>query len=98
MKPPPEELNDAKICLYSVIDHRHKPTGGCKHTVGGEVMGTASALAICQYADQNDYYLFYCDEDWQVLNDTWCQTIDDALNQAEFEYTGVKETFQTVPS
>lgn len=61
-------------------------------------MGTASALAICQYADQNDYYLFYCDEDWQVLNDTWCQTIDDALNQAEFEYTGVKETFQTVPS
>ena len=90
----PKEIGGAKVLMFSYIDARHKHTGACRQIVGGELMGPARALAICQYVGDQAYYLFGCDENWNSVTDTWHESIDDAKRQAEFEYAGVMQTWQ----
>jgi hypothetical protein len=52
-------------------------------------MGPASGLAVCQYDGDEEFYLFYCDNNWNVIADTWHLTMESALQQAVFEYRGV---------
>ena len=56
-------------------------------------MGPMAGLAICQYAGEEAFYLFGCDADWQSVTDTWHETLNDAQDQAEFEYEGVNRTW-----
>ena len=92
--PPPNPLNGALVICYTPLDQRHRQTGSCSQIRNGAVAGPASGLAICQYPDESGYFLFGCDADWDVLSDTWHQTLEDAKHQAEFEYTGVSCTWQ----
>ena len=64
-------------------------TGNTRHTVGGEERTDFVALAVAQYPDDAGYYLFYCDEDWNAVTDTFHLDLDGAVEQAEFEYVGV---------
>ena len=80
------------IC-YSPVDERHRFTGSCKQIVAGQLMGAMAGLAICQYDDEDAFFLFGCDSDWQTITDSWHQTLDDAKNQAEFEYEGIGKTW-----
>ena len=91
----PETLDGAVVLYYAVIDQRHTPTGNTRHTVAGEPLGTASRLAICRY-DEGSFYLFYCDENWNVRTDTYHTTLQDSMAQAEFEYAGVTSTWVKV--
>jgi len=52
-------------------------------------MGPASYLAIAKYQDEAGVYLFYCDQSWVVMADTWHEKVSDAVAQAEFEYAGI---------
>jgi hypothetical protein len=63
-------------------------TGETRHEVAGAPVEAASRLAIAHYPDQSGFYLFYCDAMWSVLTDTWHESIDAAVAQAEFEYKG----------
>ena len=63
-------------------------TGNTKHIVGGGVQPPARKLAIGQYSGEPGVYLFYCDAEWQVLTDTFHDSIAAAKEQAEFEYVG----------
>lgn len=94
MKPAPKTIDGAIVVCYSPIDHRHRPTGACTHTAAGIVRSSFSALAIGRYEGEEGFYLFYCDETWCTVTDTWHQTLDDAMRQAEFEYAGVSATWQ----
>jgi hypothetical protein len=42
------------------------------------------------------YYLFGCDAEWNTVTDTWHKTLEEALEQAEFEYEGVSKTWNVV--
>lgn len=46
-------------------------------------------LAICRH-DEAAFYLFHCNDLWQVIADTWHETLEAAMRQAEFEYRGVR--------
>lgn len=94
MTSPPAILGGANVVLFSRIDHRHTPTEGCRHVVAGVEQGTFPALAICQYTGESSFYLFYCDGDWNVVTDTWHETLEDAMSQAEFEYSGIGSTWE----
>ena len=63
-------------------------TGNTRHAVAGEAGQATSRLAIARYPDQSGFYLFYCDAAWSVLTDTWHESVEAAVAQAEFEYTG----------
>jgi len=38
-------------------------------------------------------YLFGCDSQWHVQSDTFHDSIEEAMEQAEFEYVGVSKTW-----
>jgi len=90
--PAPKFIGGEEVVAYSPIDHRHRPTGNCRHTVAGVVQGPAAGLAICK-AGPSSFYLFGCDEKWSVITDTWGQTVKEAMAQAESEYTGISRTW-----
>jgi hypothetical protein len=85
-------IDGAKVIFFTPIDGRHRPTGACRHVVG-VLQGPAAGLAICQYEGKESYYLFGCDADWNSVTDTCHESLDEALGQAEFEYTGVSMTW-----
>lgn len=82
------------MLFYTTIDARHIQTGKTTHIVDGMIFDNPAGLEICQYDGDSAYYLFYCDENWNVITDTWHQTIDDAIKQAEFEYQHSAQTWQ----
>jgi hypothetical protein len=90
----PKRINDATVVLFTHIDERHRHTGNCRQIVGAIVQPPAAGLAICQYDGEDSFYLFGCDESWSNISDTWHQTLEEALLQAEFEYHGVGATWQ----
>ena len=92
----PLQIGGARVLMYAVIDSRHRPTENCRHIVGSNDFSRAGALAICQYPDAHGYYLLYCDAAWNEITDTWHQALDDAMNQAEFEYAGITETWHGI--
>ena len=92
-QPAPDAIGGATVIAYSPIDQRHRPTGGCRQMVAGVLQPPATGLAICQYKDESAFYLFGCDENWQIKTDTWHPTIEEAMTQAEFEYEGVRQTW-----
>lgn len=93
---PPERIDGAHVLRWSVTDERHRPTGNCRHVVFGELKGPWAGLVICRYENEKACYLFYCDARWNVVTDTWHETIEAALKQAEFEYEGVSLTWNVV--
>jgi hypothetical protein len=93
MKPIPERVDGAKVICFTLIDSRHRPTGNCKQIVNGLMLDSADGLAICQYEGETSFYLFGCDCDWNILSDTWHQTLEEAKAQAEFEYEGASTTW-----
>lgn len=90
----PAEINGAGVLLYVRLDERHRATGRCNHAINGVPAPAFAGLAICQYVGDDSYYLFYCDERWQAVTDTWHSSLDDAKAQAEFEFQGVTTTWQ----
>ena len=92
MQPPPPSIGDLPVVRYTAIDERHQPTGGTRHLVGDVPQGPAVALAICE--DTGGFYLFYCDADWEPVTDTWHESLQDAIDQAEFEYVGTAATWE----
>ena len=82
------------VC-YTPIDHRHRHTDGTQQIVSGVLLGPAAGLAICQYDGERAFYLFGCDAEWNSTSDTWHETLEDALAQAEHEYEGSSATWVT---
>lgn len=82
-------LRSARVSLLSGAQ-----TGSTRHIVAGTLMGAFPNLAIAQYDDDPGFYLFYCDDSWKVLADTWHETVADAESQAEFEYAGVSRIWE----
>jgi len=93
MKPAPRIVGTYRVVCCSPIDERHRFTGKTKQVVRGQVMGAMAALAICHPAQAQEFYLFGCDSDWNVVSDTWHQSLEEAQEQAEFEYEGINKTW-----
>jgi len=94
VNPPPWEVGGLRVLFYSSIDQRYHFTGACDHIIGGAAWGPAARLAICQYEGDPGFYLLSCDAEWYGGTDTWHESIEAAMNQAEFEYKGVSQTWQ----
>ena len=94
MRAAPEFIGGSPVVMYSQIDDRHRPTAACRHIVGGIQQNQFASIAICQFVEGRGFYLFYCNEDWDPITDTFHLSLSDALHQAEFEYEGISATWQ----
>jgi hypothetical protein len=72
-----------------LLNERHLRPGRTEHSLcdnkGKKSYPPFSSLEIAQHPGDQDYYLLYLCENGQVA-DTWHQTLEDALQQAEFEF------------
>ena len=90
----PKEIGGAIVLCFTKIDDRHCRTGATRHFVDGVLRQDFTWLAICRYADSCDeFYLFYCDDHWNTITDTYHASLQLAKQQASFEYEGVDKTW-----
>jgi hypothetical protein len=87
-----------------VLKPEHKPTGKTRHFKAIEVnldleelyieksaLRPPKSLEIIQFEGDKAYYLIYKDEFDQELTDTYHESLESAINQAEWEFN-VKST------
>ena len=84
----PKMIGEAKILLAIRIDDKFVHTGNTQQFVDGQLLGPMYGLAICTYDNGESFYLFGCNEAWESITDTFHTTIEEAMDQAEFEYEG----------
>jgi hypothetical protein len=74
---PPRQLDGADVLRY-VVSKRE-----VFHLIEGtDPPARVAAMAICQYEGDNLFYLFKCTSDWDVVGDTDCQSIEEAMQFA----------------
>ena len=96
MERPGATIDGVRVICWSPIDKRHAVSGSCRTTVDGVLKSPYAGLAIGQRADDPGIYLFYCDEEWKPVTDTYHFGIDRAKEEAETEFRGVGETWTEV--
>ncbi|ANZ36242.1 hypothetical protein BBK82_09385 [Lentzea guizhouensis] len=84
---PPRELDGARVFGYALVGPAHTHTGRTVHSVTN-FADVVCGLALAQY-DEDAIYLFYCDEEWNVVSDTCHSSEQDAVAQARFEFDGL---------
>jgi hypothetical protein len=82
----PCKIDGAVVLETAEIQGRAVPTGATRHFSGEGEIGPVPHLALAQYSGESGVYLFYCDENWTVLSDTFHDSVAAAKSQAEFEY------------
>ena len=94
--PIPKTIGGAEVVCFTEIDDRHQRTGNTTHYVDGKIFPEIKGLAVCQYQNETGYYLFYCDDSWNDITDTYHDSLEDAINQAEFEYKNAEQTLISI--
>ncbi len=89
MRAPPERIDGARVLLAADLEGA-VVTGNTRHVVGGVEVTDFSVLAIAQYDGDPAVYLFYCDDAWDTITDTWHDSVEAAIHQAEFEFNPVE--------
>lgn len=82
----PEKIGNADLIAYLILTSKHTKTNNTKHYVSGQLLTGISILTICKYVNDAGYYLFYCGSDWKEFTDTYHDSMEDAMDQAEFEF------------
>ena len=64
-------------------------SGRVSVTLNSEPIGEPTRLAICQYEDEDDCYLFYCSAEWLVLGVGHYGSLSAAPRAAEDTYPDI---------
>ena len=82
MKEPPAQLDGANVLCW-VTSGR----SGFYQLVGSDPPVLVAGMAIARYADGGPFYLFKCDDNWQVVQDWDCGSAEEARELAA-EHSG----------
>lgn len=88
---PPNYLDGAKVIKWAWSGE--KPFGSLintDHTDNEEVFG----IAICSYDNSTNFYRFSCNKKWEVIQDSFYDSIDDAINFLPQQYKNVERHWQ----
>ena len=88
----PKKIDGAKVIAYAIVSPENFHTGNTEQIVAGETKGTATAMIITQYQDDQSYYVFGCySQEWATETDTWHEDLEDAVEQLDWEYKNLSE-------
>lgn len=65
----------------------HAPTGKTRHFRDGVLCPAPVELRIVRFEADAGVFLLYCDDRGEALTDTWHRHVDDAMNQAQYEFS-----------
>lgn len=83
--------------LYSVkLNTTHSNTGNTKHTISGKEMQIPVELRIVSCTGTDGFYLFYCDDSGKEMTDTFHDTVELAMEQANFEFNVVPSEWSSI--
>ena len=77
----PTKLDDAEVLYYTPKDYY-----GTLQYPNGEISDYYRYLAICKYPDSKEYYLFCCDENFEVVFDWIDRSVKDCMRMAASSY------------
>ncbi|WP_299698506.1 hypothetical protein [Hydrocarboniphaga sp.] len=78
-------MSDYTVLKQVTLTPAHVATGKTRHVKGGEVLPPAHSLQLVKF-DEDGFYLLHFDADRGEVTDTFHATVDDALNQANWEF------------
>lgn len=73
----PLSLDNAKVLYYTL-----KNDYGVIRFPDGEIADTFKYLAICKYENDESYYLFCCNENFEVVSDSLWESIEKCMSVA----------------
>ena len=79
-------MDDANTLYRVILQDFHTKTGKTKHYVDNDEIDNPVELRIVQYKDDNGYYLLYIGFDGEELADTYHDTVEQAKDQANWEF------------
>lgn len=85
------------VLRQATLTARHKPTGNTRHYDVSGPLPAPRALRIASYPGDAGYYLLYLDEAGRELTDTYHESMEDALAQAEWEFGIKPEEWEELP-
>ncbi len=96
MKKPPQELDGAKVLLWAILGEENEKTGAVRLYADGQEQTKFSGLALAQYEkNQNSgVYLFYCNQEWEVENDSLYGDLEEAKSEAERQFIGLADRWE----
>ena len=74
----PSVLDNAKVLYYTPPGHY-----GDLYLTTGEIEDRIVYRAVCQYPDDHKYYLFGCNEEYEVITDWPCDSLQEAMQAAK---------------
>ena len=81
----PKELDGAKVLYYT-----DKANYGEVRYPDGTICDYISYLAICVYPKDQSYYVFGCDEDYEVVSDDLWDSVEECKKITDTLYPNVK--------
>lgn len=64
----------------------HPETGFTRHYFGAQILPKPVTLQIVQYPGKEGFYLFYLDAKGEIQNDTFHESLEGAMEQAQLEF------------
>lgn len=84
--PVPSQIDGADVVAWVTLDPQlHHDTGACRMFANGVQQTFFDGLAIATY-DLDSYYLFFCDGDWKTENDSFHESVAEAMQDAQRMY------------
>jgi hypothetical protein len=78
--------DEPRVLREARLRPEHQSTGRTRHFKGAWELPTPSELRIVQYVGDPGFYLFYCDDAGREMTDTYHDTLEEALEQARWEF------------
>ena len=80
----PSQLDGANVLFYT-----DKGNYGVVKYETGKIAHSIFYVAICQYNNDKDYYLFSCDESFNVVADSVWSSLEQCFSIAKQQYSSV---------
>ncbi len=75
-----------RVVQAVTLSAKHRPTGRTRHYRDGALIQAPAALKIAKCLDSTGYYLLYLDQTGSELTDTYHESLEAAVDQAEWEF------------
>lgn len=83
----PTVIDGATVVCSVVLDaSRHRYTASVVLRDGDSEQRWFHGLAVVQYPDSVEAYLFYCDSDWETENDSLYASVEEAITEATQQF------------
>jgi hypothetical protein len=79
-------MSDPVILRRLRLTEAHSPTRKTRHLSGGALLPPPAEVRIAQYPNDPGYYLLHYDSDGQEMTDTYHDSLEGAIAQAEWEF------------